>query len=207
MVRAKKEPVTTQELSTIDQHAARVKARGGRNYAPRGGLLLYSWDNGASPNEHSYRCEALFLTPRQSLYLSIIVGCGPSKVALKVPFTVAEATEWLSSHVPAIDAMNIPYFFDTLAQRVKFNTTLIGFLSFAVAKRAEEAGVSSSQVIEEIFLKEFGFSTEKGVFGISADRMEALSGLKEMAHSSDAVVEGIRRSKARPTKVPEKEQR
>ena len=200
MAKAKKEPDSMQELSTIDQRAARVKARGGRNYAPRGGLLLYSWDNGASPDELSYRCEALYLTSRQSLYLSITVGCGSTKVALKVPFTVAEATEWLNSHVPAIEAMNISYFFDTLAQRIKFSTTLIGFLSFAVAKRAEELGVPSAQVIEEIFLKEFGFSSEKGVFGISADKMQTLSGLKEMAHSSDAVVEGIRKSRAKSAK-------
>ena len=62
-------------------------------------------------------------------------------------------------------------------------------------------GVPSAQVIEEIFLKEFGFSSEKGVFGISADKMQTLSGLKEMAHSSDAVVEGIRKSRAKSAKI------
>lgn len=161
-------------------------------YDPRGGFCLYSWDNGASPSEYSYRHEGLYITSRQSLYLKVIAGPVKTSVEVKVPLTIFEATEWIKTHVPHGDKLNTEFFFTTFMSRIKMSTTLSPFTMFLLDKEADEMDTSVTSIIENTLLARYGFGNDRGLLDCSTETMKMVDELKDWKYQQVEMEEGTK---------------
>lgn len=164
-------------MGSENGHTASVKIRY-NNYS-NNSILLYSWDNGASPDELTYRKEELHMTSRQIFFVTIHIGNKLNRIVTRVPVSLKEAENWIKLHVPNAETIDFDEMFGLQLQRARGNYCASKMVFSKITKIAEDENLPISAVVEKLLLKGIGYYGERGLFDVPKETLEEMQVISE----------------------------